>query len=66
MGSYGVLGRRLAYGRSDRDLHGRGPDSSRVPRGPAGAALPAHEPRYTPGHQERQHTAGARRTGQAQ
>lgn len=48
MGSNGIPGRRFANGRGDGDVYGRGTDRSRVPRGAAGAALPAHEPRHTP------------------
>lgn len=51
MGGDGVSGRRLANRRGDGDVHGRGADRRRLPRGAAGATLPAHQPCYTPRHQ---------------
>lgn len=53
MGRYGIPRGRVPDGRGDGDVHGRGPDRRRVPRGAAGAALPAHQPRHTPRHQVR-------------
>lgn len=50
VGGNGVPRRRLADGRRDGDVYGRGADRGGVSRGAAGAALPAHQPRHPSGY----------------
>jgi hypothetical protein len=66
MGCDGVPSGRVADGRGDGDVYGRGPDRRRLPRGAASTALPARQPRHTSRHQIRQHLTGTRRAGQTQ
>ena len=65
-GGNGVPPGRLADGRGDGDVHGRGSDRGRVPRGAPSARVPPLQPRHPPRHQVGQHPPRPRRIRQTQ